>query len=346
MIMFDALEQYGLLQHILSVDRFGRGVVNRTYLAKSKNETYILQLINNNIFKKPENVIKNIESLVPYFKGKDDFLMTKNLLDSLTGTKHVKAEETYWRMYKIKPHMKIFKKIVADEMMEEIGKAVGRFQKVLLDFNPKLLVNTIANYHDAPKLYQQLYKVINRDYEKAVPLFNETKFLEFQEAQFTLIPHLLKTKQVPLRVTHNNFRLSNMLFDENTYEVLGVIGLDAIMPGTLITDFGDAARYFCSTSREDETQLEFVHFNLDYYRLFVRGFLKETKDFITAAEIDNLVNGVKVVTLEHIIRFLTAHLDPKSVYPKEYKHQHWDRAKNQIQLYHDIDAHVKEMNII
>lgn len=73
MIMFDALEQYGLLQHILSVDRFGRGVVNRTYLAKSKNETYILQLINNNIFKKPENVIKNIESLVPYFKGKDDF---------------------------------------------------------------------------------------------------------------------------------------------------------------------------------------------------------------------------------------------------------------------------------
>lgn len=230
--------------------------------------------------------------------------------------------------------------------MVEMGKAVGRFHKELLDFNPKLLVSTIANFHDAPKLYKQLHKVIDQDYEKAVPLFNETKFLELQEPLFTLIPHLLKTKQVPLRVTHNNFRLSNMLFDENTFEVLGVIGLDAMMPGTLITDFGDAVRYFCSTSREDESQLEFVKFNMDHYRLFVRGFLKETKDFITAAEIDNLVNGVKVVTLEHIIRFLTAHLDPKSVYPKDYKHQNLDRAKNQIQLYHDIDAHVKEMNEI
>ena len=118
------------------------------------------------------------------------------------------------------------------------------------------------------------------------------------------------------------------------------------MPGTMITDFGDAVRYFCSTAREDETQLEFVKININNFRLFVRGFLKQVKSFITPMEQDYLVDAVKVVTLENIIRYLTAHLDPKSKCPTDYKDQNWDRAKNQVQLLTDIEANIVLMKEI
>ncbi|HBP25718.1 MAG TPA: hypothetical protein DD618_02040 [Acholeplasmatales bacterium] len=346
MIMFEVLKKFGIFDSVDSVDRFGRGIINRTYLASAKNNRYILQMINNEVFKDPGDVIKNFDAI-------NDFSSEEPLLEKVIfgpamagvadGLKFVKVEDTYWRGYKLPETTQVFKKVINNTLINEIGRGVGLFQKSLAAFDPKKLKITIPDCHDTFKLYTQLQKAVNEDYEKAIPLFNETKFLDDRQGALTMLSNLLNTGQVPLRVVHNNLRLSNMLFDSKTYQFKGLIGLDAVMPGTLLTDFGDSIRYFTSTSREDESNLEFVKINMTFFGEFVQGYFEQVKGFITDRETEYLVDSVKIMALENAIRFLNDYLLDNKKYHVDYLEQNLDRAKNQIKLVQDIEANYQEM---
>jgi N-acetylhexosamine 1-kinase len=347
--MFEVLKKFGIFDSVDSVDRFGRGIINRTYLASAKNNRYILQMINNEVFKDPEDVIKNINAI-------NDFSLKEPLLEKVIfgpalkavgdGSQFVKVEDTFWCGYVLPKTTSVFKKVINNTLIHEIGKGVGLFQRSMIGFEPKKLKITISDCHDTFKLYSNLQKAIFEDYEKAVPLFNETKFLDDRQGVMTMLSNLLNTGQVPLRVIHNNFRLSNMLFDSNTYQFKGLIGLDAVMPGTLLTDFGDSIRYFTSTSREDESNLEFVKINMTFFKEFVKGFFEQVKEFITDRETEYLVDSVKIMALENAIRFLTDYLMNNKKYHVDYLEQNLDRAKNQIKLVQDIEANYQEMKAI
>ncbi len=346
MIMFEVLKKFGIFDSVDSVDRFGRGIINRTYLASAKNNRYIFQMINNEVFKDPEDVIKNINAINDFFSREpllEKAVFGPALKSEGNGLKFVKVEDTFWRGYQLTETAQVFKKVINNTLINEIGKGVGLFQRSLVAFEPKKLKITLPDCHDTFKFYANLQKAISEDYEKAIPLFNETKFLDDRQGVMTMLSNLLSTGQVPLRVVHNNLRLSNMLFDSNTYQFKGLIGLDAVMPGTLLTDFGDSVRYFTSTSREDESNLEFVKINMTFFKEFFKGYFEQTKEFITDRETEYLVDSVKIMALENAIRFLTDYLLDNKKYHVDYLEQNLDRAKNQIKLVQDIEVNYQEM---
>jgi len=348
--MFEVLKKFNLLADVDTVDRFGRGDLNRSYLVNTKiGSNYVLQLIDNKIFKKPEDVIENIEQIITYTNTlSEDLHLNLNVkILKCDNNKFVRIDGTYWRCYKLDEDTRILKKIVNKKMIYEVGQRIGHFHKCTKDFSAEELNVTLPDFHNTYKHYQKLENYVFEDkIEESIPLFNETKFIIDRKEDLKLITKLLKTKAIPLRVTHNNLRLNNMLLDDNSYKVIAIIGFDAIMPGSLLYDFGDALRYFASTTREDENNLDLVKINIEFFKEFTRGYLEEVISFITDKEEEHLIDAYKIMTLENGIIHLTDYINGNKKYKTEYKEQNLDRARNQFKLVSEIELHYDELKKI
>ncbi len=349
---FEAFERGG---NIVSVNQFTAGLINATYLIETdKKEKYILQKINTFAFKNPDELMENIVGVTKHITekikeiGGDYKRENLNFLPCNSGEYYFRdGNNDAWRMYIYVDDALTYNKPKDISVFKDAGRAFGRFMKLLDGYPAETLHETIKNFHYTPARYENLLKAVESDIKgrKAV-CEEEIKFVTDRKADTHKLTDLVKDGILPLRVTHNDTKLNNVLFDINTDKGICVIDLDTIMPGLSLYDFGDSIRSGANKAAEDETDLSKVGIDLELFEAYVDGFLSETAESLNDAEIDNLAFGAKLMTFECGIRFLTDYLEGDVYFRTTHPEHNIIRARNQFKLVADMEAHMDEMNAI
>lgn len=332
---------------------YGNGHINDTYLREG-NPGYILQRINTNVFKDPNSVMENIVNVTEYLRaeivknGGDPERETMNVIKTKLGKNCYMADSNnYFRMYKFVSNSISFDTAEEPSLLFEAGKSFGKFQRMLDGFDAGLLHETIVDFHNTPKRIEQLEAAIKKNYENRAALVSaELDAAKKYSKYASLITDAMADGSVPSRVTHNDTKLNNVLFDKDTHKGICVIDLDTVMPGSILYDFGDALRFGASSGAEDETDLSKIYFDLEKYKSFSEGFLGEVGECLTKREIELLPESVIIMTYECGIRFLADYLNG-DVYFKIHRENHnLDRARTQLKLVADMETKLDEMHRI
>ena len=224
------------------------------------------------------------------------------------------------------------------------ARAFGRFQYMLRDYPAQTLHEAIVNFHNTEDRFAKFEAALAADkMGRAKEVEAEVKFAMDRKADCSVALQALRDGKLPLRVTHNDTKLNNVLFDRTTGEGICVIDLDTTMPGLSINDFGDSIRFGANHSKEDEKDLSKVNFDIELYEAYTRGFLEGAKGGLTAAELEYLPWGAKLMTLECGIRFLTDYLDGDHYFRIHYPEQNLDRCRTQFKLVADMEQQFDAM---
>ena len=346
----NVLEQFGIDAAALP---HGNGHINNTFLVDSKPRV-ILQRINTNVFKNPAEVMGNIMAVTAHLRAKiaaaggDPDRETLTFLTTKEGLPYYKTEEgDYWRAYYFVEDMICLEVAKSPADFAEVAHAFGRFQRMLADFPADRLAETIARFHDTPNRFAQLEEAIAADRAGRVKSVEKEiaevrKFAKYA----SLIVDGIAEGTVPLRVTHNDTKLNNVLLDGKTRKGICVIDLDTVMPGSLLYDFGDAMRTGASTGAEDETDLDKVQFDLAKFEAFTAAFLEELGDSMTARERELLPLSALIITVEQGTRFLADYINGDLYYHIHREHHNLDRARTQLKLAAEIEKLLPRMGEI
>lgn len=330
------------VEDVLDCMPFGNGLINDTYLVTCNGAKYVLQALNTNVFQEPLGVMENIEQVSAHLAKKNHNPRTVlQLVYTKDGKNHVIGEDgKFYRMTVYIEEALCLEKPEDPEDFYACGYAFGKFQKDLSDFDAALLHETIPDFHNTPMRYAQLMESVEKDAVGRRNLVEkEIAFAKEREA-FT---HILFDAELPLRVSHNDTKSSNVMLDEKTHTALCVIDLDTIMPGFSVTDFGDAIRYGANYANEDEKDLSRVGINMELYQAFRKGFLDGNDGSLSEKEVELLPYGAKMMALEQGMRFLKDYLDGDVYYKTGYAEHNLVRARNQFRLVEDMEAHWEEM---
>lgn len=327
---------------------YGNGHINGTRLVTCRNGArYILQQINTGVFRNPVLLMRNIELVTAHLKAKmPDPRGVLTLVPTLNGEMFAVEDGEYWRVYEMVPGSVCFDQ--ADEaLFYESAVAFGRFQNELSDFPAEQLSETIPHFHDTPARFAAFEAAVSANASgrrnEAEP---EIAFVREREAFTHTLCDLQTRGELPLRVTHNDTKINNVLFDAETRKALCVIDLDTVMPGLAVNDFGDAVRYGASTAAEDERDLERVRFDLTLFEAYTRGYLSTCLASLTQTEVAMLPVGAKMMTLECGMRFLADHIAGDVYFHISRPGQNLDRARTQFKLVAEMEAHWDEMQKI
>lgn len=333
----------------VSCDPYGNGHINRTYLlADSSGERYILQKINRNVFRDPESLMKNLAAVTAHLRKKSESPReVLSLVPAMDGGEWlVDTEGEYWRLFGFIENSVCLEKASAEDFRES-ALAFGRFQRRLADFPAHTLAETIPRFHDTPLRYSALRAAIDADvFGRAKDARHEIEFALEREAYASTLTGLQASGDLPLRVTHNDTKLNNVLFDRDTRKALCVIDLDTVMPGLSVNDFGDSIRYGSSSAAEDERDISKVEFLPELFEAYTGGFLSACGESLTECEILHLRDGAKMMTLECGVRFLADHLSGDAYFPARRDGHNLDRCRTQFKLVKDMEAHWDKMREI
>ena len=335
---------------ITEAQPYGNGHINDTFLCESEPKI-ILQRINSNVFKKPEEVMENIYNVTEFLKkkikaaGGDPDRETLTVIRTTEEKSFYKDEEgNYYRMYKFIDDSLSYDIVENPVQLCYAGQAFGKFQQMLDDFPADTLHETIVNFHNTPVRVGNLKKAIEENKAGRLDSVKEEVEFALEYAKYASeIVDAMSQDLVPLRVTHNDTKLNNILFDKDTKEGLAVIDLDTVMPGSMLYDFGDALRFGASSGPEDETDLDKIYFDLEKYEQFAKGFLSETAKCLTEKEIELLPLSALLMTYECGIRFLTDYLEGDTYFKIHREHHNLDRARKQFKLVADIESKFSQM---
>lgn len=336
-----------------NIEPYGNGHINDTYLCES-NPGYILQRININVFKHPDEVMKNIVSVTRHLRSKieknggDPERETLNVVRTKTGKDFYMADsDNYYRMYKYIDNTIGYDIVENPRQLREAGKAFGRFQRMLDDFKVEDLYETIPHFHYTPDRVEQLNAAIKKNYNNRAKDIQPEIDTAIKYSKYApVIVEEMEKGTVPNRVTHNDTKLNNVLFDKDTDKAICVIDLDTVMGGSLLYDYGDALRFGASSAQEDETDLDKVYFDLEKFEEFTRGFLGEVGSCLTQKEIELLPVSVLILTYECGIRFLADYLNGDVYFKIHREHHNLDRARTQLKLVEDIESKFDKMEEI
>ena len=344
-----ALEDiYGLPTQVRA---FGNGHINDTFVTEGEPR-YVVQRINHKVFTDPVGVMNNFEAVTDYLRvrlrqtGGDAERETLTLLHTKDGKNHAVIDGNYYRVYRLVENAFAYEVLETAAQFEAGARAFGKFQRLLKDFPAERLAETIPQFHDTPNRYRQLEDAVTQNAAgRLSEVGEELAFVRARKESFGVIMDGIRDGSIPLRVTHNDTKINNVLFDKNTGKGLCVIDLDTVMPGSMLFDFGDAIRAGATTAAEDEKNLDLVHFRLDFYRAFRRGFLAELGESVTEREKELLPEAARLLTMECGMRFLADHLNG-DVYFRVHREGHnLDRARTQFKLVkemEEMDAQMRE----
>ncbi|MBO5060386.1 MAG: aminoglycoside phosphotransferase family protein [Clostridia bacterium] len=343
------LEKFGVAAE---VELYGNGHINETYRTLSND--YILQKINTNIFKEPEKMMENISNVTSFLGekltagGGDPNRETLTIIKTLDGKNCYRAEDgSVYRMYKFVSGTKAIESGAKKEDLFRAGQGFGRFQRLLGDFPADTLYETIADFHNTPKRVRDLEAAVSADIAgRRESVRAEINFAMECAGFASVVTDEMEKGTVPLRVTHNDTKINNILFDAKTGEAVCVIDLDTVMPGSMLYDFGDALRIGASTAAEDETNLDIVSFSSENFEYFAKGYFSEMKNVLTEKEIELLPFSAKLLTYECGIRFLTDYLNGDTYFRIHHEGHNLDRARNQFKLVRDIAEKEEELKAI
>lgn len=346
--MQPVLTRFALSGTPVSCEPYGSGHINGTQLVVcDSGARYILQLINTTVFHDPVALMRNIELVTEHLRKKiSDPRGVLSLVPAKDGRSFTVESGDYWRVYELVPNSVCYQS--ADEaLFAESAVAFGRFQNQLSDFPAEELAETIPHFHDTPARFRSFLRAVEENASgRRDDVLREIEFvLGFQDFIHTLT-NLQAKGALPLRVTHNDTKINNVLFDADTKKALCVIDLDTVMPGLSVNDFGDAIRFGASTAAEDERDLSLVHFDLHLFETYTRGYLSTCGKSLTRTEIEMLPVGAKMMTLECGMRFLSDHIAGDTYFHVSRSNQNLDRARTQFQLVREMDDHRREMDDI
>ena len=332
---------------------FGNGHINDTYYVKS-TPPCILQKLNTNTFKQPVNVMENIKAVTEHLRkkitenGGNPDRETLSFLDSDDGVPYVDlGNGDFYRMYKFVGGAHSCDSTDDPMQLYHAAKAFGHFQNMLADFPADKLHEVIVNFHNTKSRYADFKKAVADNLSgRADTCQDEIKFVLDREADASIVVDDIKAGKIPLRVTHNDTKINNVLLDDVTGEGVCVIDLDTVMPGSLLYDFGDALRSGGSSGAEDEPDLSKIWFDESKFEAFTKGFL-EVLPSITERELELLPFSVKLMTLECGSRFLADYLNGDTYFRTHYPEHNLVRARTQFKLVADIEAkHDMLMDIV
>ena len=237
-----------------------------------------------------------------------------------------------------------YQKAENPELHYHAARAFGRFLNLVKDLPPTLLYETIPDFHHTPKRFLVFIQALERDsHNRARDVKSEVDFALTRYGESTILIDLVARGEMPVRVTHNDTKLDNVMMDTETGEGVCVIDLDTVMGGLAVFDFGDSVRTGASTGAEDEPDISRVSLNLDIFDLLAQGFLEETREFLTQLEIDHLAYGAKLITFEQGIRFLADYLNGDIYYKTHRPGQNLDRSRTQFKLVDEMERNFDDM---
>lgn len=358
--LVDVINNFKFKGNFVSVNEFGSGHINKTYIVIFDNNgeeiKYVLQRVNSNVFKNIDELMKNVFSVTSYLReiingyGGDPDRETLHYIRTKDNQNYYTENETgyYYRAYVFVKDSKSFNKADTLEIFKSSGKAFGKFQRLLSDFDAQQLTETIPHFHDTSWRYQnEFLPAVEKNASGRIDTCRaEVETVMSYASEMSKLTDLIKTGELPIRVTHNDTKLNNVMFDENTNECVCVIDLDTVMPGLALYDFGDSIRFGASTADEDEKDLNKVEMSLDLFKAYAEGFLEEAGSAFNQAEKDNLAFASKLMTLECGMRFLTDYINGDVYFKTAYPEHNLVRAKNQLKLVADMDKKMQQMEEI
>ena len=346
--LFEVLRAFRLDAKPVSCEPYGCGHINVTYLAVMESgRRYILQKINNNTFRDVAGLMENITAVTEFLRTKtDDPRSVLTLVKTHDSASYLHAQDAYWRVYDFVEGTICLQLPETDEDFYQSAVGFGTFQQLLTDFPAAKLHETIPNFHNTPDRYRALLETLERDpMHRAAQVQPEIEFALARQAEMSAIQNALTAGELPLRVTHNDTKLNNVLLDAKTRKALCVIDLDTVMPGSSLYDFGDSIRFGAATAAEDEKDLSKMEMSLDRFRVFTRGYVRACPG-LTAKELELLPMGAKTMTMECGVRFLTDYLDGDHYFAVHREGQNLDRARTQFKLVADMEKKWDKMRRI
>ena len=345
-------EKFKIDGEFVSAEKYGEGHINDTFLVKTSETKYILQRVNNTVFKKPEEVMENISKVTNFMSKQIASCDGDVSRETLTIVKTIDGEDYYvsedgrlFRMYIFIDNATCYQIIENAEVFYRAARAFGKFQKMLKDFPADELHETIVNFHNTVDRYRILKEAIAEDkVNRLESVKAEVEFALEREKDAGIIVDALKENRIPLRVTHNDTKLNNVMIDDKTGIGVCVIDLDTVMPGSMLYDFGDSIRFGASTAAEDELELDKVTMDINLFSEYARGYLEELGDSIAEEELKLLPMSAKIMTLECGIRFLSDYLDGDNYFKIHREHHNLDRARTQFKLVWDMEQKMDKMN--
>ena len=344
---------------LASCEEIKTGHINCTYRlsfrqADGSARDYVLQNINTYVFTRPAELMENVQLVTEHLReamvrrGEDpDNRVLRVVPVRGGGILMLDGDGGAWRAYDFITHAETIDQVDSPEEFREIGRAFGDFQNALADFPIEKLHDTIPDFHDTRKRIRALEAAVARDAAgRAAGVQPEIAFARAHAAEMGRIVDMIAAGEIPLRVTHNDTKVNNVMLDVDTGEALCVIDLDTVMAGSALYDFGDAVRVGASTAAEDEADLSKVALDIDLFRGFAEGFISRTARGLTEAELVNLPLGALVMTYENGIRFLTDYLDDDVYFRTAYPEHNLIRARAQFRLVSDMEARRGEMDRI
>lgn len=335
-LLSEVLPHYGCSTDNSIITRFDNGLINTTYLVESLDKKFVLQRINKNVFQHPEQVINNAEFINSHLlikKAHGEYLLEPivQLPNNIQQTSVIINGE-YWRAIKYIPDCYTVESVSCAEQAAQVASAFAQFTAALSDLSATKMAEIIPDFHNLSYRIKQLNDAIETNHNNRL---NKCKSLvEFCQQQKSFINEVATiTTKLPIHVTHNDTKINNLLFSNQTKKPIAVIDLDTCMPGYLMNDFGDMVRTCCSTIPEDGKNLEKMSIRMDVFIALANAYIGNFKTNITSLEKQSLIIGAQLLPFMVGVRFLTDYLNGDSYFQTKYSEHNLDRAKNQLHLY-------------
>ena len=354
----EAIDGFKLPGELKECIRYGSGHINDTYRLTYETpqgtKRYILQRMSTSIFKKPLELMENVSGVTAWLRkkiienGGDPERETLTLVKSNDGLPYfVDSTGEYWRVYLFIEGATCYDAVKDDNDFYQSAVAFGHFQRLLADYPAETLHETIKDFHNTPDRLEKFKKAVAEDIcGRATSVQKEIDFILEREELTHALYDLQLDGRLPLRVTHNDTKLNNIMIDDETGKAICVIDLDTVMPGLTANDFGDSIRFGASTALEDEQDLSKVSCDLHLFDVYARGFIEGCGGALTDLEIDMLPMGAILMTFENGIRFLTDHLEGDHYYHIHREGHNLDRCRTQLTLVKDMQEKLPQMNAI
>lgn len=341
--VLDAFSLEGTIQEICP---YGEGHINQTFLVTTTTKRYILQVMNTHVFSDPDSLMKNICYVTKHLESKG--IETLHVVFTKRNEPFLKLEDnSCYRIYDFIENTVTFQKATDPQVFCNSGYAFGEFQNYLKEFDASVLTETIPNFHNTPIRVRNFLEALSKDVvSRAKECEKEIQFVLERKDTLNLVVKGLQDGSIPLRVTHNDTKLNNILMDADTLKARAVIDLDTIMPGSMLYDFGDSIRFGASTAAEDEKNLELVHFDRSLFEAYTRGYYTAVADSITPKEVELLPYSAYLLTMECGIRFLTDYLMGDVYFATKYKEHNLIRCRTQFKLAFEIYEALDELKCL
>ena len=346
----EAIANFKFTGRLIERKIFGSGHINDTYLLTFEigdmgDMKVILQRMNREIFTKPVELMENIVGVTSYLRekiienGGNPERETLNIIPAKDGKAYfVDSKGEYWRSYKFITDATCYDRVEKPEDFYESAVAFGNFQRLLADYPAETLYETIEGFHDTRARLETFKQAVEKDIcGRADSVRKEIQFVLDHEELADVFGELQEKGEIPLRVTHNDTKLNNIMIDNVTRKGICVIDLDTVMPGLAMNDFGDSIRFGASTAAEDERDLSKVSCSMELYEIYVKGFLEGCAGSLTPKEVELLPMGAKVMTYECGMRFLTDYLEGDHYFKIHREGHNLDRARTQFKLVEDME---------